>query len=137
MARYLAFLVGAPQDAPLQARYDGVLRRESLEEMWEVQVEIAGAVSPGGTDPDDLRQSMGLTYFVLETGGLRLIGHTGSQKAYFSFFYVDPVARTAAIAAFNSQGALGEDGSRRPDARAVVNTVRSHLLEQIFPLFRK
>jgi CubicO group peptidase (beta-lactamase class C family) len=135
MARYLAFLVGAPDDATMQARYDGILQRSTLEEMWEVQIEISGPVSPGGTDPADLRQSMGLTYFILETGGLRLIGHTGSQKAYFSFFYIDPAARTAAIAAFNSQGVPGEDGSRRPDARAVVNTVRTKLLEEIFPLF--
>jgi CubicO group peptidase (beta-lactamase class C family) len=135
MAKYLAFLVGAPDDAETRERYDGVLPRETLEEMWEAQIEIAGPVSPGGTDPADLRQSMGLTYFILETGDLHLIGHTGSQKAYFSFFYIDPATRTAAIAAFNSQGAPGEDGSRRPDARAVVNTVRARLLEEVFPLF--
>ena len=78
---------------------------------------------------------MGLTYFIMETGGLRLIGHTGSQKAYFSFFYIDPDTRAAAIAAFNSQGVPGADGVRRPDARAVLNTVRTRLLEEIFPLF--
>ena len=135
MAEYLAFLVGAPDDAVLQKKYNGVLQRSTLEEMWNTEIEIVGAVSPGGTDPADLRQSMGLTYFILETGGLRLIGHTGSQKAYFSFFYIDPATGTAAIAAFNSQGMPGEDGSRRPDARAVVNTVRTRLTESVFPLF--
>jgi CubicO group peptidase (beta-lactamase class C family) len=135
MAKYLAFLVRAPADGREQQHYDGVLKRSTLEEMWEVEIEIAGSVSPGGTDPDDLRQSMGLTYFIMETGGLRLIGHTGSQKAYFSFFYIDPATRTAAIAAFNSQGTPGDDGSRRPDARALLNTVRTRLLEEIFPLF--
>ena len=143
MAKYLAFLLGAPDDEALRMRYDVVLQRSTLEEMWKAEIEIAGPVSPGGTDPADLRQSMGLTYFILETGGgtggetggLRLIGHTGSQKAYFSFFYIDPATRTAAIAAFNSQGAPAEDGTRQPDARAVLNTVRATLLEEIFPLF--
>lgn len=136
MAKYLAFLVGAPEDNAEQAAYDQVLRRESLEEMWQAEIGIRGPVAPGGRNPADLRESMGLTYFVLETGNLRLIGHTGSQKAYFSFLYFDPVARTAAIAAFNAQGVVNEDGVRRPDARAVVNTLRAKLFEEIFPLFR-
>ena len=131
MAKYLAFLVGATHDPDLQPAYDQLLARESLEEMWKVQV---GITAPGA--PADLRESMGLTYFVLETGDLRLIGHTGSQKAYFSFFYIDPVARTAAIAAFNAQGVPDEEGARRPDARAVVNAVRAKLFEGVFPLFR-
>jgi len=136
MAKYLAFMVGAPEDESLQVRYEVVLQRSTLEEMWKTEIEIADPVSPGGTDPADLRQSMGLTYFILETGGLRLIGHTGSQKAYFSFFYIDPATRTAAIAAFNSQGAPAEDGTRQPDARAVLNNLRMRLTESIFPLFQ-
>ncbi len=136
MAKYLGFLVGAPDGGELQAQYELVLQRSTLGEMWNDEIEIGGPVSPGGTDPADLRQSMGLTYFILETGGLRLIGHTGSQKAYFSFFYIDPTTGTAAIAAFNSQGAVAEDGSRQPDARAVLNNLRTRLTGGVFPLFR-
>jgi len=135
MAKYLAFLVGGPQDPETQPVYERLLARESLEEMWQVQVGISEPGAPGA-NPADLRESMGLAYFVLETGDLRLIGHTGSQKAYFSFFYIDPMARTAAIAAFNSQGVPDEEGMRRPDARSVVNAVRAKLFDDVFPLFR-
>lgn len=136
MAKYLAFLVGKPGGTEWRSVYDGVLDRESLEEMWQVEVGISGPGSPGVRAPADLRESMGLTYFVLETGDLRLIGHTGSQKAYFSFFYIDPVARTAGIAAFNAQGVPNDQGVRRPNARAVVNAVRAKLFETIFPIFQ-
>jgi len=131
MAKYLAFLVGVPGDPERQSVYDQILERGTLEEMWQEQLGIS---APGAAA--DLRESMGLTYFILETGGLRLIGHTGSQKAYFSFFYIDPVARTAAIAAFNAQGVPDAKGLRRPDARAVVNAVRATLFAAVFPLFR-
>ena len=131
MAKYLAFLVGAAPDPELQPVYDQLLTRQSLEEMWQGQVGISAPDAPA-----DLRESMGLTYFALETDDLRLIGHTGSQKAYFSFFYIDPVARTAAIAAFNAQGVPDDEGVRKPDARAVVNALRAKLFERFFPLFQ-
>jgi CubicO group peptidase (beta-lactamase class C family) len=45
---------------------------------------------------------MGLSFFVLDRAGTRLLGHTGSQGGYRSFFYFNPVNRTAIIAAFNT-----------------------------------
>jgi hypothetical protein len=78
---------------------------------------------------------MALTFFVEEIGGLRLIGHTGSQKAFLSFVYIDPATGTAAIAAFNSDGG-GSGPERRPDTRSVLNRVRGRLFEAVFPLFR-
>ena len=125
MVSYLSFLLGVG-DA---ASDEGVLRRASLEEMWQVQVPV--------TDPTaaaTLRESMALTFFVEETGGRRLIGHTGSQKSFFSFFYIDPATRTAAIAAFNSNGG-GPAATRRPDTRAILERIRGRLFDAVFPLF--
>lgn len=126
MARYLRFLLnqGTPQE---RALYETVLARSSLEEMWEEEVPIQ--------EEEGLREAMGLCFFLLDRDGHRYVGHTGSQKAFFSFIYIDPVARTGAIAAFNSLGAGGE-GPLRPDTRAILNRLRETLFQRIFPLFQ-
>lgn len=132
MARYLAFLVG---DSTKQSDYDTILVRSSLEEMWNRRLPTGTELGNGESgDQDVWREHMALTYFVFQGPDRPLVGHTGSQKAFYSFFYMDPEARTAAIAAFNSQG-IAEDGARRPDARAVLNTLREKFFREIFPLF--
>jgi len=125
MARYLAFLTdtGRGED---RAYYGDVLSRESLEEMWQ-------AVVPVG-ETGDLRESMGLCFFLEAYGGLELVGHTGSQKAFFSFFYIHPETGTGAIAAFNSNG-VGGDNPPRPNTRQILNWFRETLLRDVFPLF--
>jgi CubicO group peptidase (beta-lactamase class C family) len=129
MGLYAAFLVGDPAR---QKEYDFVLKRSSLEEMWAARLPMTDPVAPstGGW-----RDSIGLVFFVSERNGERLIGHTGSQAAFQSFLYIDPEARTAAIAAFNADG-VEKDGVRRPDAGKVLATVRERLFGEIFPLFR-
>jgi len=129
MARYLAFLAGTSDG---KAGGEPILARSSLAEMWQSQLPMS---DPVAVPPEGVHDFIGLTFFASERGNLRLVGHTGSQKAFYSFFYVDPEARTAAIAAFNSQGVL-RDGVRRPDARAILNDLRERIREQIFPLFQ-
>ena len=126
MARYLAFLVDAGDDATREG-YSIVLPRGSLEEMWEEVVPVA---ETGG-----LRESMGLCFFLEDYGGHRYVGHTGSQKAFLSFFYIDPELETAAIAAFNSNGTAG-DGVFRPDTRRILHNLREGVFREIFPLFQ-
>jgi CubicO group peptidase (beta-lactamase class C family) len=126
MARYLAFLVDSGDDATRE-RYPLVLPRASLEEMWEVVVPVG--------ETGELRESMGLCFFLEDYGGHRYVGHTGSQKAFLSFFYLDPETRTAAISAFNSDGAAG-DGHPRPATRQILNRLREEMFRDIFPLFR-
>lgn len=126
MALYLAFLVGAGGEATREG-YSVVLPRASLEEMWEEAVPVA---ETGG-----LREAMGLCFFLEDFGGHRYVGHTGSQKAFLSFFYIDPQKKTAAIAAFNSNGTAG-DGVFRPDTRRILNNLREGLFREIFPLFQ-
>lgn len=122
MARYLAFLMGSPrvdQDA------DAVLSRSSLEEMWQTVVPI---------DEQEIgTETMGLSFFLYEKDGRRVIGHTGSQRAFFSFIYVDPVTKVGAIAAFNTVGV----GGAAPDTRAILNRTRAAVLNRVFPAFRE
>jgi CubicO group peptidase (beta-lactamase class C family) len=125
MVKYLAFLAGAPAR---QMQYDRILRRASLEEMWQPAVEV-GVDSASGT-----QSHMGLAYFLLEHGDLRVIGHTGGQKGFISFFYVDPLTGAAAIAANNTLGVAGA-GDLKPDTRRVMAEVQGLLFERVFPLF--
>lgn len=121
MARYLAFLAGAAEPAT-QARYDTILARPSLEAMWAPQ-HPAGAYGP-------YRQSIGLGFFVMEGEGLRVVGHTGVQRGFRAFTYVDPATGCGAAAVFNTMGPGGP-----PAAKALLHALRRRLFESIFPLF--
>lgn len=121
MARYLAFLMGSPQEDQLA---DAVLSRGSLEEMWQTLVPIG--------EQDIGTETMGLSFFLYEKDGDRVIGHTGSQRAFFSFIYVDPAAKVGAIAAFNTVGVPAAE----PDTRAILNRTRAAVLNRVFPHFR-
>jgi CubicO group peptidase (beta-lactamase class C family) len=74
-----------------------VLSRSSLEEMWR-PVLPAG----GGSGNVEQRASVGLGFFITELPGARLIGHTGSQAGFRSFFWLHPESGTAIIANFNT-----------------------------------
>ena len=126
MALYLAFLTdtGAPEQRTM---YPQVLARSSLEEMWVEHVPVATS--------GVLREGMGLCFFLENVGGHRYMGHTGSQKAFQAFVYIDPDARTGAIAAFNTVGA-GPEETARPATRQILYWVRQRMFEEIFPLFR-
>ena len=91
LGRYLAFLVGAPRDSAEAKRWAFVLKRSTLEEMWRPAFPLA---APG--------DSIGLTFFVHDREGTRLIGHTGSQAGFRSFVYFDPRTRDAIVVGFNT-----------------------------------
>lgn len=99
LALWLRFLTGATGgDSSLARRYDLVLKRSSLEEMWQARY-LAG--EPVAT-PDVPADSIGMSFFVLWRAGARFVGHTGSQAGFRSFFYINPVTRAGVIAAFNT-----------------------------------
>ena len=75
---------------------------------------------------------MALTFFLEQYGGGAYVGHTGSQKAFFSFIYIHPESRTGAIAAFNSNGVPGREPAR-PDTRAILNRLREAFFSELFP----
>ncbi len=129
LVRYLAFLSGAlPADDPGSA----VLARASLEEMWRPIVPVGEGAAWG-----EAHEAMGLTFFVTEIpgpGGGRLVGHTGSQRDFLSFIYVDPDTGAAAIGVFNTDEAAGPN--RKLVARALMNEVRAKIATDVFPVFR-
>ena len=96
LARYVAFLTNAPIPGVPRERYDVVLRRASLEEMWHPVQPMSQSYESA---PD---QWMGLSFFVLQRDGHRLLGHTGSQAGFRAFVYFNPANATAVIAAFNT-----------------------------------
>ena len=104
LATYLAFLTNAPGRKLPRDRYDVVLERSSLEEMWRPVVTTAAGY---GAEND----FMGLSFFGIRRDGATYLGHTGSQAAFRAFMYFDPVKRTAVVVAFNST-------MRRPTAGA-------------------
>jgi CubicO group peptidase (beta-lactamase class C family) len=92
MARYLAFLLGA---VPADSDAAHVLARSSLEEMWQPVLPLA----------QGSKESIGLCFFVGTRDGQCVVGHTGGQRDFVTFFYVHPASGTGALGAFNTSTA--------------------------------
>jgi CubicO group peptidase (beta-lactamase class C family) len=92
------------------SRGNEVLARASLEEMWQPLVPVG---APGGP------ASMGLSFFT-EKGerATTLVGHTGTQAGFLSFFYLNPATSTAIVAVFNT------NDETRPEAESGFESVR-------------
>ncbi len=104
LATYLGFLSGSTGgDTTLARRFDTVVRRSSLEEMWRSRFPVPG--------PEAGPDSIGLSIFVLHRAQRRFVGHTGSQAGFRSFFYLDPETRTGIVAAFNTSSHAAPDSS--------------------------
>jgi CubicO group peptidase (beta-lactamase class C family) len=117
LARYLAFLTGAPADSASRARYDTVLRRRTIQEMWTPRV-ATGAALPEFS-------SAGLGFFSLEEGGRRIVGHTGDQAGYRSYVYIDPAAASGIILVFNTTNGDGAGEREMADlAREAIAVLR-------------
>jgi CubicO group peptidase (beta-lactamase class C family) len=130
MVKYLNFLLGDPKKQEL---YDQVLKRASLEEMWQPQVAVTAdaIVTPGGKQRKD---ALGLTYFIEDNFGQHFIGHSGSQNGFISHFYVRPDNRTAYIVAFNTH-AMPTEKNKSQDTRQLDHELKEWLFERVFPLF--
>ncbi len=123
MAEYLKFLVGAPG---LTDDARNVLSRGSIEEMWRpVLPNIQGDGQPAG--------SVGLSCFITDTNGTRIIGHTGSQASFRSFFYLNPDTHSAIIAVFNT---VAEDEGQHPSVAPLFEGLWSRYVERIVPALR-
>lgn len=88
MIKYLNFLLessGSPHE---------VLLRPSLEELWEEELPAE--------DAEGVFSNVGLSFFIEEDEGRRLIGHTGTQHSFYSFFYIHPESKTAVLSVTNS-----------------------------------
>jgi CubicO group peptidase (beta-lactamase class C family) len=95
MIKYANFLVGDPARRDL---YDVVLKRSSLEEMWQPQLKTdVDANGNRGFTTD-----IGLIYFLDTTLARRHLGHGGDQNGFISYIDFDPDKRAASILVFNT-----------------------------------
>ena len=106
LATYLAFLTNAPGGRLPKERYDVILKRASLEEMWRPVVNTNG--NGYGSEND----WMGLSFFGMKSGDVTILGHTGSQAGFHCFTYFDPVKRTAVLVVFNTSSERSTPGAR-------------------------
>lgn len=130
MVKYINFLAG---DVRRQAIYDQVLKRSSLEEMFQSQITIEPSeiVQPEG---QNRKNAMGLTFFIEDNFGQHFIGHSGSQNGFISHFYLRPDTRTAYVIAFNTEAIPTEKDSSQ-DTRKLDREIKDYLFQKIFPLF--
>jgi CubicO group peptidase (beta-lactamase class C family) len=130
MVKYINFLTG---DVKRQSIFDQVLKRSSLEEMFQPQVAIdpGSVIEPEGQNRKD---AMALTFFIEDNFGQSFIGHSGSQNGFISHFYIRPDTRTAYIIAFNTH-AMPTDKDSSQDTRRLDREIKDHLFQRIFPLF--
>lgn len=129
LVKYLQFLAGAPG---LSAPARGVLARQTLEEMWRPLLPV------GGTTTD----SIGMGFFIYRPNGVRLIGHTGSQRAFRSFFLIDPETKAGVVAAFNTAPVDDprnptDAGPVKPRIPLIFEGLIDRLTKAIFPLYRR
>jgi CubicO group peptidase (beta-lactamase class C family) len=130
MVKYISFLMG---DVKRQSIFDQVLKRSSLEEMFQPQIAIdpGAIIEPEGQNRKD---AMALTFFIEDNFDQRFIGHSGNQNGFISHFYIRPDTRTAYIIAFNTH-AMPTDKDSSQDTRRLDREIKDHLFQGIFPLF--
>ena len=121
MARYLAFLT---EDTD-RKRYDVVLKRSSLEEMWTPQIRADEGEGVNGSD-----SQAALSFFVEQWTDVQLVGHSGDQNGFISHLYLHRPSRTAWVISFNTDTTAAKDGSR-PSSREVDMIVRDLIVSKM------
>jgi CubicO group peptidase (beta-lactamase class C family) len=109
LGRYSAFLTGAPAgDTALRRRYDTVLSRTTLAEMWRPRY-------PTAADPETVSapgETVGLSFFQVPRGGTTFVGHMGFQAGFRAFLYINPANGNAVIVALNTRNDADPAGSQ-------------------------
>jgi CubicO group peptidase (beta-lactamase class C family) len=95
MVKWIDFLLGDPKRPDV---YDLILKRTSLEEMWQPQLK---------TDSDSngdhgFTTDIGLIFFLDRSLAPLHLGHGGEQNGFVSYIDFDPQKRTASILVFNT-----------------------------------
>jgi CubicO group peptidase (beta-lactamase class C family) len=126
MARYAAFLLGDPARAD---RYDLVLKRASLEEMWRPQI-AAGDDFTQGRMARTTRS--GLSFFLDEGRGIRFVGHNGDQNGFRAYLSLCPDQRAGTLLAFNTETkGVRNDPSNRDTAESRIALATDALCEAL------
>lgn len=97
MANYLAFLLGDPAR---QKRFDLVLKRSSLEEMWVPQIAAGDDFTQGRMATTT---ASGLSFFIDRSAGMRIIGHNGDQNGFRAYLSFCPDQRVGSLLTFNTE----------------------------------
>ncbi|WP_160296701.1 serine hydrolase domain-containing protein [Sphingomonas sp. ERG5] len=97
MAKYVAFLLG---DAKRQSDYDLVLKRASLEEMWQPQISAGEDFSQGRMAPTTWS---GLSFFIDRGATVRFVGHNGDQNGFRAYLSLCPDQHIGSLLAFNTE----------------------------------
>lgn len=131
-AKYLDFLMGNPAK---REDYDGILKRESLEEMFQPAMAIEPEAPPAASQGPSA-ESQGLIFFIETRFGRTFIAHSGHQNGFVSHFYLDPAARAAYVVAYNTYATVGPGPAAAASAVGTDDLdreIRTRLLRDIFP----
>ena len=118
LVKYTAFFTNAVLPGLSHERYDVVLKRSSLQEMWQPGKPMSQSYESAPS------QWMGLSFFIRDRNGQRILGHTGSQAGFRSFFYFDPVSGSGIIAAFNTTNSTPASAAQRRMQEAALDLLR-------------
>jgi CubicO group peptidase (beta-lactamase class C family) len=118
MVKYMSFLTQTGNEI-----YP-ILDHASLEEMWKPQYLM--------DDQNGMIMSRGLAFQIVQRGNIRVMGHTGGQRGFLSFYYVHPESGTGAILVFNTVD-LTKPGPS--NTRKLLDQIRNILMDRIWPLF--
>jgi CubicO group peptidase (beta-lactamase class C family) len=114
MIKYLNFLIGEPGK---QEIYDGILKRSSLEEMF--QSTISAPLDANGNA--DFTTDIGLIFFLDKRSGETYLGHGGDQNGFISYIEFNQKKRTASILVFNTNIILPDN---TPPEKDMVGKLR-------------
>ncbi len=126
MVKYLNFLTvpseppasADGQSANVRATYDTILKRSSLEEMWQPQL-------PAATDANGntgFTTDIGLIYFIDQKNSRKLIGHGGDQNGFLSYLEFEPATRTASLLVVNTTVNYPEN---TPPENTIIHRLRT------------
>ncbi|MDK1285782.1 serine hydrolase domain-containing protein [Pseudoalteromonas umbrosa] len=114
MTKYVLFLIGDDKK-PI---YDDVLKRTSLLEMW----------APRLTTGTGKHQHIGLTFFNRQIYKQTYIGHTGSQKNFYSSMFINPEAKTGHLFVYNTSKLVpNQDGIKIATTMPTYRAIQSKL----------
>lgn len=119
MAKYVAFLLGDPKRA---TEYDLILKRASLEEMWQPQISAGEDYTQGRMASTTWS---GLSFFLDKTDGIRIIGHNGDQNGFRAYLSLCPDQHMGSLLTFNTEtrGVENDPGNRdMPESRVALAT---------------
>lgn len=129
MIKYLKFLIGDPKK---QAEYDVILKRSSLEEMWQPVMDVLDEPKNGQNRKDFI----GKCFFIEDNFGQRFIGHSGHQNNFSSHLFINPATNSAYIVAYNTYNA-GVGGDSKVTTDTLDKEIKEYLFQKIFRLFKK